>query len=140
MSKKNGFLEYVLSDAMQGIRGVTAKAMFGGFGLYKEGIVFGIIADDELYFKVDEKNLSWYKECHSKPFTYEGKNRKMIVMSYWEVPAEVLEDRELLADWVDKSVAASLRKKKSKTSASSSTRNRSGLEFWQRSEVKIRGR
>ena len=109
MSKKNGFLEYVLRDAMQDLRGITAKAMFGGYGLYKEGVVFGIIADDELYFKVDGKNLPQYKERDSRPFTYEGKNRKMIAMPYWEVPAEILEDREALAGWIDASVAASRR-------------------------------
>src|SRR3989338_9672092 len=97
---KNSFVNYVLHDAMQGIRGVTARAMFGGYGLYKDGVVFGIIADDELYFKVDEKNLPSYKQHGSQPFTYEGKNHKMIAMSYWVVPAEILEDREPLAKWV----------------------------------------
>ncbi len=111
---KNGFVDYVLYDAMQGIRGLTAKAMFGGHGLYKDGVGFGIIADDELYFKVDEKNLPQYKERDSRPFTYEGKNHKMIAMSYWEVPAEILEDREPLAEWVDASVAVSQRKAKTK--------------------------
>ena len=111
---KNGFVDYVLYDAMQGISGLTAKAMFGGHGLYKDGVVFGIIADDELYFKVDEKNLPQYKERGSQPFTYEGKNHKMIAMSYWEVPAEILEDREPLAKWVTASVAASQRRAKTK--------------------------
>ncbi len=111
---KNGFVDYVLHDAMQGIRGLTARAMFGGYGLYKDGVVFGIIADDELYFKVDEKNLPQYKERGSQPFKYEGKNRKVIAMSYWEVPAEILEDRERLGEWVDASVAASRRKAKTK--------------------------
>ncbi len=111
---KSGFVDYVLRDAMQGIRGLTARAMFGGYGLYKNGVVFGIIADDELYFKVDEKNLPPYKERGSRPFTYEGKNHKMITMSYWEVPAEILEDREGLAEWATASVAASQRKAKTK--------------------------
>ncbi len=111
---KNGFIEYVLHDAMQGIDGLTAKAMFGGHGLYKDGVVFGIIADDQLYFKVDVKNLPQYKERGSQPFKYEGKNRKLIALSYWEVPAEILEDRELLAEWVEASVAASLRNAKTK--------------------------
>ncbi len=98
---------------MQGIHGVTAKAMFGGYGLYKDGTVFGIIAEGELYFKVDEKNLPEYKDRGSRPFTYEGKKRKIITMSYWEVPPDVLEDREQLSDWVDASVAASSRKARS---------------------------
>ena len=111
---KNGFLEYVLYDAMHGITGVTARAMFGAFGLYKEGVVFGIVDDDQLYLKVDQTNLSEYKACQSQPLTYEGKNKKEIVLPYWEVPVDVLEDREKLAEWVEASVHVSQRAKKSK--------------------------
>ncbi len=122
MSAKSEFLEYVLSDAMQGIRGVTARAMFGGYGLYKDETIFGVIADDRLYFKVDEKNLLEYKTGGSEPFTYEGKKRKMITMSYWEVPAEILEDRERLVEWVDASVAASRRRVKGRNKVESRKR------------------
>ena len=114
MKTKSSFLEYVLRDAMQDIPGITAKAMFGGYGLYKNEVVFGIIADDELYFKVDETNRAEYEKRASRPFTYEGKNRKRITMSYWEVPAGILEDRTLLTDWVDASVAASRKTKKTR--------------------------
>ncbi|MBI2094614.1 MAG: TfoX/Sxy family protein [Candidatus Omnitrophica bacterium] len=110
MKTKSSFLEYVLRDAMQEIPGIMAKAMFGGYGLYKNDVVFGIIADDELYFKVDEANRAEYEKRGSRPFTYVGKNRKRITMSYWEVPAEILEDRALLAEWVGVSVAISQRR------------------------------
>ena len=109
LKTKSDFLGYVLRDAMQEIRGVTARAMFGGHGIYKDGVIFAIIVKDELYLKADEKNLSEYKKRGSEPFSYEGKNKKMVAMSYWRLPAEVLEDREMLADWVEASVAASRR-------------------------------
>ena len=99
----------MLRDAMHGITGVTVRPMFGAYGLYKDGTVFGIVDEEELYFKVDEKNLQEYRSRHSRPLTYEGKNRKVIALPYWEVPAEVLEDREALAEWVDVSVAVSRR-------------------------------
>lgn len=104
---KNGFLQYVLHDAMHGITGVTARPMFGAYGLYKDGTVFGIVDGEELYFKVDAKNLPRYRLRHSRPLTYEGKSRKVIALPYWEVPAEVLEDREALVEWVNASVAIS---------------------------------
>ncbi len=110
---KNSFLEYVLHDAMQGIEGVTAKAMFGGYGLYKDGVIFGIIADDQLYFKVDNKNRSEYESRDSQPFTYEAKNKKRVAMFYWEVPADILESPHDLAEWADEAVSASCRSKKS---------------------------
>ncbi|MBI3252940.1 MAG: TfoX/Sxy family protein [Candidatus Omnitrophica bacterium] len=106
----NGFVEYVLRDALGQVRGVTARAMFGGHGLYRDGVIFGLIADDELYFKVDAKNLPEYRKRGSRPFTYGGRNGKRITMSsYWEVPAEILEDRRALEKWVEASVRATKR-------------------------------
>jgi DNA transformation protein len=111
MPKTNSFVEYVLHDAMRDIRGVTAKAMFGGWGLYQNGTVFGIIADDQLYFKVDDKNLPDYKARSCKPFTYTAKNRKRVATSCWEVPADILEGSTELQEWVDKAVRASKKRK-----------------------------
>lgn len=116
MKNKSGFLSYLLEDVLHDIKDVTARAMFGGYGLYKNGIVFGIIADDELYFKVDDKNRAQYEACDSEPFTYEAKKGKKIVMSYWKVPADILEDPEALPKWIDASVEASKRSKNKKKS------------------------
>ncbi len=101
---------------MRGVDDVTVRAMFGGYGLYKKGIVFGIIADDELYFKVDDKNRAPYEARGSEPFTYEAKKGKRVAMSYWKVPADILEDPNVLPKWIDASVQASKRSKNKKKS------------------------
>ncbi len=111
---RSEFLTYILEDVMREVKGVTAKAMFGGYGLYKNGIVFGIIADDELYFKVDDKNRPQFEKLRATPFTYEAKKGKQIVMSYWKVPADILEDSAALPKWIDASVEASKRSKTKK--------------------------
>ncbi len=111
MKQKSGFLTYLLEDVLRDVEGVTARAMFGGYGLYKNGIVFGIIADDELYFKVDDENRADYEAHDSEPFTYEAKKGKRIAMSYWKVPADILEDPNVLPKWIDASVQASKRSK-----------------------------
>ncbi len=116
MKKKSGFLTYLLEDVLRDIEGVTARAMFGGYGLYRNGIVFGIIADDELYFKVDEKNRAEYEAHDSEPFTYEAIKGKRVAMSYWKVPADILEDPEALLKWINTSVQASKRSKSKKKS------------------------
>ncbi len=113
---KNSFLEFILRDAMRDIEGVTARAMFGGHALYKDDIVFGILADEQLYFKADAKSITAYKARDSEPFTYEAKNKKRIAMSYWEVPAEILENPSDLAEWVGEAVAVNRRAVKSKSS------------------------
>ena len=87
--------------------------MFGGYGLYKDGVIFGIIANDELYFKVDDTNKQRYESAGSHPFMYEGhKSRKPMAMSYWLVETE---DKELLTQMVEESYQISLANKKSKT-------------------------
>lgn len=88
--------------------------MFGGYGFYKDGIFFAIIIDNILYFKVDGQNQSAYETHDSKPFSYEGKNKKMVTMSYWEVPVDILENHEQLPLWVNAAVQAAKRAKTKK--------------------------
>lgn len=87
---------------------VTAKAMFGGFGLYRGGQIFAIIIDDTLYFKVGDSNRADYEAAGSEPFTYEAKGRKKASMSYWRVPEEILEDAESLGVWAEKAFRVAL--------------------------------
>ncbi|MDA1316638.1 MAG: TfoX/Sxy family protein [bacterium] len=101
-----------MQDLLHHIPGISSRAMFGGYGIYKDGLIFGLIADDELYFKVDELNKSGYEKAGSTPFIYQRGSHPKTAMPYWKVPADVMEDRELIVVWVDKSVAASRRAKK----------------------------
>lgn len=104
------FNEYVVKDLLADVENIFSRAMFGGYGLYKDGIIFGIIADDELYLKVDTRSKKEYREFGSRPFEYERKNYKKIAMSYWFIPEEILEDRERL----EKLVMAAVRVNKKK--------------------------
>ena len=109
--KNNRYVDYVL-DILAPLGSIKARAMFGGHGIYKDGIFFALIADDVLYFKVDDHNRLAYQEHGSKPFTYEGKNGKAVTMSYWEVPVDVLEDYNKLEEWVAEALATARRSKK----------------------------
>ncbi len=100
--KTSDFVEHVVHDVLSELRDVRARAMFGGWGLYKADIIFGIIVDDQLYFKVDATNQPQYERHGSRPFTYASRG-KSITMSYWEVPAEVIDDREAIARWAEES-------------------------------------
>ena len=106
MAKRTDFHDYVMQDLMAGIRGVTSRAMFGGWALHRDGVTFGIIADGQLFFKVDERNRKDYQGKGSEPFVYESRGKKVIMKSYWEVPAEVQEDRETLERWITASCRA----------------------------------
>jgi len=86
--------------------------MFGGWGIYKNGLIFAIIADGELYFKVDDRNRVNFEKLGSHPFVYSQGNHKPTTMSYWLVPEELMESEEKLSEWVKSSVRASKRSKK----------------------------
>ena len=74
--------------------------MFGGYGLYLDGLMFGLIANDVLYFKVDDQNRQSYIDAGSGPFTYEGKSRP-VEMSYYRVPDELMDDPGRIAEWAE---------------------------------------
>ena len=97
--KKSSYVDYVVGDALSRLRGVTARAMFGGHGLYLNGVIFGLIADEILYFKVDDSNRQDYQKRGSRPFAYDSARGKKVTMSYWEVPSEILDDADLAAEW-----------------------------------------
>ena len=90
---------------------VTSRPMFGGNALYKSGVIFGIIFDGEVYFKVDDANRADYEAKKSEPFVYQARGRS-IVLSYWYVPEDVVEDSSLLCAWAEKAYAAALAKRK----------------------------
>jgi DNA transformation protein len=90
---------------------VTARGMFGGFGLYTEGVMFALIAYEVLYFKVDDENRSDYEDFGMGPFVY-NRNGKEMAMSYYQLPEQVYEDLGLLHDWLEKAASAARRGKR----------------------------
>ena len=104
---------------------VESRAMFGGHGFYMDGVMFGLIAYDTLYLKVDDGNRQDFIDAGMKPFTYEGK-RRPVEMSYYQIPPEVFDDPGALADWAERSLAAAKRaKRKSRSRKKKTARRRS---------------
>ena len=83
---------------------VNARKMFGGYGFYRSGLMFGIYTGEEVYFKVNSTNQADYEAVGSAPFTFEAKGRRTTT-SYWLVPAEVLDDESALCAWAEKAYA-----------------------------------
>jgi DNA transformation protein len=95
---------------------VAARGMFGGFGVYLDGVMFGLIGWNTLYFKVDDGNRGDFESVGMEPFTYQGKT-KPIRMSYYQVPDDVFDDPERLVTWAANAVAAARRAKDAKKPA-----------------------
>jgi len=109
MRNSDSFRTFVL-DQLAPLKEVTARAMFGGLGVYSAGVFFGIVASDVLYFKVDESNRDDYREYGSGPFRPFAD--KPMSMSYYEVPLEILEDRDALVRWAKRAVVVAAKPKK----------------------------
>jgi DNA transformation protein len=110
MAGSSGFVAFVL-DSLQPLCGVSARRMFGGWGIYKDGVIFALIAHDQLYLKVDDGNRAAFQANRLAPFTYAGKGRP-VQMSYYEAPGEGFDDPEILCDWARDAYAAALRSRK----------------------------
>ena len=110
MSVSDDYRDFVLEQLAPAGR-VTSRAMFGGVGLYLEGLFFALIDDDTLFFKTDEATRKRYESAGSKPFCpYPDQPDQS--MGYWTVPAEVLEDSDELAAWAREAMGVALAKKR----------------------------
>ncbi len=111
MALSHDYLEYI-KDQLTDLGTITIRKMFGGAGVYCNGVIFGLIAEDTLYLKVDDTNRPDFETLGMGPFVpFED---KPFAMQYYEVPADILEDRDELALWAGKAVEVSLRKKTGK--------------------------
>lgn len=107
MPVSDEYLSYVI-DQLECIGPVQYKRMFGGAGLSFDGLFFALVADDVLYFKVDDSNRPDYEAAGMGPFR--PFPDKPNVMQYYEVPIEVLESRDALWDWAQKALRVAERK------------------------------
>ncbi|SPP65047.1 TfoX/Sxy family protein [Nitrospira lenta] len=96
-SRHDGFKDFVL-DQLADLRGLTCRAMFGGYGLRHRAIFFGIIYKGRLYFKVTPETVAAYQAMGSKPFRVTS---TMTLKTYYEVPADIFEDAARLTQWAE---------------------------------------
>jgi DNA transformation protein len=106
------FRDYVL-DLLRPLGGVSARAMFGGFGLYRDGVIFALISDDTLYLKADAGLGREFQALDMSQFRPRSRG-KPLPMPYYEVPPDLLEDAEALRHLARRSLATSNQAKPSK--------------------------
>jgi DNA transformation protein len=107
MSASKGFIE-LLKDSMRGFGPVNVRRMFGGAGVYADGVMFGLIAEDTLYLKGDVETKRDFEAEGLGPFVYEGRGRK-IAMSYWRAPERLLDDPDEMVAWARTALGAARR-------------------------------
>ncbi len=107
MASKPEFRDHVL-DLLAPLGPVTARRMFGGFGIYLDGVMFALIADDVLYLKVDDRTRPDYEAAGSTPFRPRHKG-KPFPLPDWEAPIAALEHGDELSDWANGALGAARR-------------------------------
>jgi len=106
MAGKNEFVEY-LTEQLQPLGEVRARARFGGWGFYLDGRMFALVAEDVFYIKADAANREEFTRHGLEPFRYEMKGG-IKEMSYFQPPTAV-DDGEVLCAWARKGVEAAAR-------------------------------
>ncbi len=102
------FQTFVVDQLSRVVPQVRGRRMFGGVGIYSGEAFFALIADDVLYFKVDDSNRPDFEARQMGPFQPYGLEGE--VMQYYQVPEELLEDVEGLRPWAEKALAVAARK------------------------------
>lgn len=106
------FAAYVV-ELLQTVGPVRSQRMFGGFGIFLDELMFGLIVGNVLYLKADDDNRAAFVELGLGPFTYQ-KQGKDFSLSYFQAPEESLEDPEVMNQWGSAAYGAALRAARSK--------------------------
>ena len=88
---------------------VTIKRMFGGKGIYHHGVIFALELHDELMLKADAQTAPLFAEAGARQWSYEGKTGKPVLMPYWSVPDEALDDPDVMGKWARLAYEAGVR-------------------------------
>jgi DNA transformation protein len=95
MADRKGFEGRAL-DRLCELGDISSRPLLGGHGIYWNDVIFGILFRGRLYFKVDEGSKGDYLARGMGPFR---PNERQTLKSYYEVPPEIIRDREALLAW-----------------------------------------
>ncbi len=107
---RNAFADHV-AELLSPLGVVRVNRMFGGRGIYVDGIFIAIIASDRLFMKTDEATRSTWQAAGCEPFTYQTAEREVQLTSYWSAPAQALESSDDLRPWARLALEAALRQR-----------------------------
>ncbi len=106
--KDDGLLAHV-RELLDTLGRITLRPMFGGYGVYCDGLFFAIVIDGRLYLKVDDETRAHFSAAGSAPFVYEGRSAP-VEMSYWQAPEAAMDSAEDMRPWGRLAIAAAMRK------------------------------
>jgi DNA transformation protein len=99
-----------IRDLFAGFGPIAVRAMFGGAGLYADGLMFALVVDDVIYLKADDDTMPVFAQEGMGPFTYAAKGGTRTLRSYWRMPDRLYDDPDELAHWAAAAFATARRK------------------------------
>ena len=109
MANSAGFIDHLRELMRAGGRTVATRAMFGGHGVYVDGLFVAIVDDDVLYLRADDRNRAEFSALGLSPFAYTTKDGSRHEMSYHRAPDDALESAHAMAPWARSALGAALR-------------------------------
>jgi DNA transformation protein len=107
MAVQPDFVNYC-SELLSRVGDVQAKRMFGGWGLYVDGVFVAIIVGEALYLKTDEQTQARFVDAGGSRFEYTARG-KQHSSGYWTPPTEAMDSPALMAPWARLALEAALR-------------------------------
>jgi len=108
MAASEAFRTHLL-ELMAPLGGLRTRRMFGGVAIYREDLLFALVAGDRLSFQVDEDSRGWFEARNLAPFRHATRRGPRLLRSCFEAPCETLEEREEMLRWAERAVAAARR-------------------------------
>lgn len=125
--KKRTVLVDTVLDLLADWGGVSARRLFSGHGLYRDGVIFAIVIAETLYLKVDDDSRATFIERGMAPFVYNRKQRRVALPGYYEAPPELFDEPEEMQRWSRRAlVAARLRRQQKAVAKRKKPQSRSG--------------
>ena len=88
---------------------VTLRRMFGKTGVFCDGVMFAMVTENTLYFRVDDQNRETFSEARSFPPLNYAKRGATIDLSFWRVPERLFDEPDELVTWARVALAAARR-------------------------------
>lgn len=108
MVASNGFAEF-LREQLAPLGRISMRRMFGKTGVFCDGLMFGMVTEDTLYFRVDDHNRAAFKEAEAFPPLNYGKKGRTIDLSFWRAPERLMDEPEELVAWARIALTAAQR-------------------------------
>jgi DNA transformation protein len=98
-----------VSELFAQFQPVSVRRLFGGAGLYADGVMFAILSRDAIYLKADDETRAAFEREGCTPFSYQAKGARRAIMSFWRMPERLYDDPDELAVWAGRALEVARR-------------------------------